>query len=422
MNAMASISSHDFLSFLIIIAVLLFFGRALGELFRKWKQPAVMGELIAGLLLGPSILGYFFPSFFEQLFYTSKNAQLGFDGIARFAIILFLFVAGMEVHLKDVMKRGKAAAKISISSILFPFSAGFIGTWLFYDHFFNHVQASILVPALFMGTALSITALSVLAKILFDLDLGKSRFGSLLLTSAMINDFVGWMLFSVVISLGDLRHDGMSAWKTVLLVIIFTILLLTIGRKLIDGLFDFTIRNFKGPGASLALAIIICLLGSIFTEWVGIHAIFGAFLTGIAVGDSKHFGPKAKDMLHEFVSNLLAPLFFVSIGLRINFIKDFDGFICLFIILIACFGKLIGGFIGARLSGFKPNKAVAVGFAMNARGSMEIVLGLLALQAGIINAKVFVGLVIMTVTTILIAGPAIRYFLFRHNRLHPVAA
>lgn len=414
---MASYSANDFLSFLVIVTVILLLGRAMGELFRKWKQPAVMGELIAGLLIGPTVLGNVFPSMFQQLFFSSTNAQLGFDGISRIAIILFLFVAGMEVHLHDVLKRGKAAAKISLSSILFPFAAGFTGTWLYFDHFASKGQSDKLIAAMFMGTALSITALSVLAKILFDLDLGKSRFGSLLLTAAMINDFAGWMLFSVVISLGDLHHEGIGLWQTVLLVFIFTALLLTIGRPAIDKLFKIAAVQFKGPGASLALAIIICLLGAIFTEWVGIHAIFGAFLTGVAVGDSKQFTIKAKAMLHEFVSNLLAPLFFVSIGLRVNFFKDFDLFISIFILVIACTGKLAGGYIGARLSGFKINKAIAVGFAMNARGSMEIVLGMLALQAGIINSKVFVGLVVMTFLTILIAGPAMNFFLNRHDRL-----
>lgn len=417
---MSTISSNDFLSFLLIIVVLLIAGRVLGELFRKWRQPAVMGELLSGLLLGPTVLGYVSPGAFRSIFFASSNAQLGFDAISRIAIILFLFVAGMEVHLKDVVQRGKAAAKISLSSIVFPFAAGFIGTWLFFDHFFDSDQGGKFLPSMFMGTALSITALSVLAKILFDLELGRSRFGSLLLTAAMINDFAGWMLFSVVISLGDLHHEGMGIWEIIVLVFIFTLFLLTVGRKVINGLLGFTAREFKGPGASLALAIIFCLLGAIFTEWVGIHAIFGAFLTGVAVGDSQKFNPKSKEMLHQFVANLLAPLFFVAIGLRVNFIKDFDPFICAFVLLIACIGKLLGGFIGARLSGFKTNKAIAVGFAMNARGSMEIVLGLLALQAGIINEKIFVGLVVMTFVTILIAGPALRYFLDRHDRFVPL--
>jgi Kef-type K+ transport system membrane component KefB len=375
-----------------------------------------MGELIAGLLLGPSVLGHLFPSAFNYIFTGSVNGSVGFDGLSRLAIILFLFIAGMEVHFNDILKRGKAAAKISLMSILFPFAAGYFGTQLFYSRFFDAPAQSHFASAMFMGTALSITALSVLAKILIDLDLGRTRFGSLLLTSAMINDFAGWLLFAVVISLADMKHEGPGIWQTIVMVIVFTVVLLSIGRKLIDRLFGFVAQHFPGAGASLITAIFICLLGALFTEWVGIHAIFGAFLTGVAVGDSRQFSLKARETLHQFVTFLLAPLFFVSIGLRVDLVRDFDPVICAFILTVACLGKLIGGSIGAYLSGFKINKAFAVGFAMNARGSMEIVLGLLALQAKIINEKIFVGLVFMTFVTILIAGPALRYFLQRHER------
>ena len=419
---MSSFHQQDFLYFLIIIVLLLLAGRILGEVARRFKQPSVMGELVAGLLLGPSVLGYFFPDAFNGIFMASTNAGISFDGLSRLAIILFLFIAGMEVHFKDIIKRGKAAAKISLMSILFPFTAGFFSVRIFYNYFFPLPSQDHLLPAMFMGTALSITALSVLAKILIDLDLGRTRFGSLLLTAAMINDFAGWLLFSIVISLADMKSEGPGLAQTIAIVIIFTIALLLIGRKLIDRLFGFIARNFSGAGMPLITAIIICMLGALFTEWVGIHAIFGAFLTGIAVGDSKNFSQKARETLHQFITSLLAPLFFVSIGLRVNLVKDFDPVICLFVLSIACLGKLVGGYIGAQLSGFKVNKSIAVGFAMNARGSMEIVLGLLALQAKIINEKIFVGLVFMTFITILIAGPALRYFLDRHERAQPLVS
>lgn len=413
---MSSLSSNDFLHFLIIVFVLLAAGRILGELFRKMNQPAVMGELVGGLLLGPSVLGFFFPSVFHSIFTSSSGASVGFDGLSRLAIILFLFIAGMEVHFNDILKRGKAAAKISLMSILFPFAAGYFGTLFFYHRLFETSSGSTYVAALFMGTALSITALSVLAKILIDLDLGRTRFGSLLLTAAMVNDFAGWLLFSIVINLSNMKHEGPGVWQTVALVILFTVLLLTIGRKLIDRLFGFVSRHFQGSGPSLILAILICMLGAVFTEWVGIHAIFGAFLTGVAVGNSTQFSVKSKETLHQFVTFLFAPLFFVSIGLRVNLERDFDLLTCTFILAVASLGKILGGFIGANLSGFKVHKAFAVAFAMNARGSMEIVLGLLALQARIINERIFVGLVFMTFVTILMAGPALRYFLARHEK------
>jgi Kef-type K+ transport system membrane component KefB len=272
-----------------------------------------------------------------------------------------------------------------------------------------------------MGTALSITALGVMAKILIDIDLIKTRFGNLMMTAAMIDDIIGWMLFSVVIAIANLKSESHFNAITVLLIVIgFTGFLMTIGRKIIDPLFKFANSKLSKPGAELSLAMILCLLGGIFTEWIGIKAIFGAFLMGIAIGNSPYFSEKAKDTLHDIVTYVFSPLFFVSIGLKVNFVSNFDWVIVLFVLAISIFGKVLGGFIGARLSGFKQNKAIAVGFGMNARGSQEIVLGLVALQAKIIDEKIFVGLVVMTFVTILMAGPGIRYFLRRHEVINGI--
>ena len=190
---------------------------------------------------------------------------------------------------------------------------------------------------------------------------------------------------------------------------------LTIGRKLIHYCFVFSNKFLSRGGGTLSLAIIFCFFGAMFTEWLGLHAIFGAFLVGIAVGDSEHFSHRTKEMLHDVVTYIFAPLFFVSIGFRVNFVQNFDINIILFVLTIAVFGKMLGGFIGAKLAKFGNQEAIAVGFGMNARGSQEIVLGLIALNAGLISDKIFVGLVIMTFTTIMIAGPAVKYFMSKQK-------
>ena len=372
----AKLTSDQIISFLIIISILLIASRLFGELFRLIKQPAVMGELIAGIVLGPSLFGSLFPNTFQSIFITPRQSYSAFDGLAQIGIMLLLFVAGMEVNFNVMKRRGKAAAKISIASVLLPFIAGFTVTWLFYDTLFASPTTDKVIPALFMGTALCITALSVAAKILMDLNLISNRFGNMILTSAMINDFIGWLLFTIVISLANLKQEGMNWWQTILTVIVFAVILLTVGIKFIDRAFQFVNKVATKPGANMSLAISFCFLGALFTEWIGIHAIFGAFLMGVAVGASKNFLDKSKEILQQFITNIFAPLFFASIGLRVNFIANFNLDIVVIVLLIAGFGKIIGGFIGARLSGFKVNKAWAVGFGMNARGSMEIVLGL----------------------------------------------
>ena len=439
---MSKLATNEVLQFLVILTILLAVARIMGELFKKIGLPAIIGELLGGILIGPSFLGYLFPDFFQIFFQDpkltddAKNAiksitaefptlrlsagpAVGFDALTRLSVMLLLFIAGMEVKLDNIRTRGKAAAKISFSGIIFPLVIGFGVTWFFYDIFFSTPSVNKVVPALFMGTALSITALGVMAKILIDIDIIKTRFGNLMMTAAMVDDVIGWMLFSVVIALANLKTESHFGALTVLLIMVgFTIFLMTAGLKIVDALFRFANTKLSKPGAELSLAIILCLLSGIFTEWLGIKAIFGAFLMGVTVGNSVHFSEKARETFHDIVTYVFSPLFFVSIGLKVNFVSNFNIGIVFFVLAISVIGKILGGFIGARLSGFKPNKAMAVGFGMNARGSQEIVLGLVALQAKIIDEKIFVGLVVMTFITILMAGPGIKYYLRKHDAIH----
>ena len=237
-----------------------------------------------------------------------------------------------------------------------------------------------------------------------------------MMTAAMIDDFIGWMLFSLVVSVANLESESsFEGWQVMFMVIGFAAFILTVGRKLIHYSFIFSNKHLSSGGGTLSLAIIFCILGAIFTEWLGLHAIFGAFLVGIAVGDTEEFSGKNREMLHDIVTYIFAPLFFVSIGFRVNFIENFDGVVIAFVLLIAVFGKLLGGFLGGLLGKFSKGESLAIGFGMNARGSQEIVLGLIALNAGLITDQIFVALVVMTFVTIMIAGPAIRYFLKRDN-------
>jgi Kef-type K+ transport system membrane component KefB len=258
---------------------------------------------------------------------------------------------------------------------------------------------------------LSITALSVIAKILLDLDILRSKIGNLVLTAAMIDDFLGWILFSIIMKL--MIPSEKSALWPVTMVFIYTVFILTIGRWLVDKILLIA-NKFLSIGGVITVAVALCLLSAVYTEYLGVHSIFGAFLMGVAIGDSKYFPERLQSILHQFVINIIAPLFFASIGLRVNFVTNFNIEIVAIILLIACFAKLIGAGLGARMSGLSRHESYAVAFGMNARGSQEIVLGALALQAKIIDEPVFVGLVVMTIVTILMAGPLMKYFLGKH--------
>jgi Kef-type K+ transport system membrane component KefB len=268
-----------------------------------------------------------------------------------------------------------------------------------------------LVFSLFFATAMAITALPVIARTLMDLNLFKTKVGMIIVAAAMFDDLIGWILFSVVLGM---MNNGSTSYEFVFTLgytIAFAALMLTIGRFLFNRSLPWAQRNLSWPGGVLAFSLGFAFLGAAFTEKIGIHAIFGAFIVGIAIGDSVHLNEKTRDIIHQFITNIFAPLFFVSIGFKIDFFANFDWMLVLIVLCIAMGTKIVGSSLGALWGGLKFKQALAVGFGMNARGAMEIVLGLLALQAGLINERLFVALVAMAVLTSIIAGPMLKYLL-----------
>ncbi len=405
------LTSAEVLNFLIIVSVILVAARLLGEVCRKFNQPVVIGEILAGIIIGPSLLGSAFPKIFNEIFISQPRAYGAFDGLANVGVILLMFVAGAEVSLKQIRKQGKQAASISLTGLLFPFLLGFGTVWFFYNSLFAGQSTNKLIPAMFVGTALSITALSVIVKILMDMNIHRTKIGNLVITAAMINDFLGWILFSVIISLMNKNTSGMNAFESVGYVLLYVAFIMTVGRWIVDKLLMLTSKYLTPPGGIITVGICLCMISAVLTEWLGVRGIFGAFLMGIAVGDSKYFTDLSQHAMQQFVVNIIAPLFFASIGLRINFVQNFNLEIVLIILLIASVAKIAGGIIGSRLSGMTANESYAVAFGMNARGSQELVLGLLALQAKIIDDRIFVGLVVMTIVSIIISGPLMKFFL-----------
>jgi len=406
----SKLSSAEVLSFLIIVSIILISARILGEVFRKFKQPVVVGEILAGIIIGPSLLGSAFPDLFKQVFLSQPRAYGAFDGLANIGVIMLMFIAGTEVDLKQIRKQGKQAASISLMGLGFPFILGFLCIWFFHDYIFAVPASDKLIPSLFFGTALSITALSVIVKVLMDLDIIRTKVGGLVLTAAMIDDFLGWILFSIIIQMMNAKGSDAS-FTSILVVLGFVIFMMTAGRWLVDKILGLAARHLSASTGVITVGICLCMLGAVLTEYLGIRGIFGAFIIGVAVGDSKHFNLPVQHLIQQFIVNILAPLFFASVGLRVNFVTNFDLSVVLIILGIACIAKIVGAGIGSRMSGLNKNESLAIAFGMNARGSQEIVLGMLALQAKIIDERIFVGLVVMTMVTILIAGPVMKFYL-----------
>ena len=417
-ETMETLSPHNILVMLLSLGILLAAARLLGELAQRFRQPAVLGELLAGVLLGPTILGTFAPEFSLFLFPPTGPNAIALDTIATLAIILFLMVAGIEVDLSTRWKQGSTGLKVGAVSIMLPFFFG-LGAALMLPGILNRpVDASPLIFTLFIATAMSISALPVIAKTLMDMDLYRSDLGMVVISAAIFNDLLGWIIFAIILGMmGTVNAHGGSILFTIIMTLAFTTLMLTLGRHWIHKTLPFVQAYTRWPGGELSFAVILALLGAAFSELIGIHAIFGAFLVGAALGDSAHLRERTRFTIDHFVSFIFAPVFFASIGLKVNFLTHFDPMLVLTVLVLACVCKVIGGLIGARWGGMPPREAWAVGFAMNSRGAMEIILGVMALEAGIISQPLFVALVIMAMVTSMISGPMMRLVLRYRQQL-----
>jgi Kef-type K+ transport system membrane component KefB/mannitol/fructose-specific phosphotransferase system IIA component (Ntr-type) len=401
----------DVLVFLLSLAVLLSCARLFGELARRLGMPLVFGELASGIVLGPTIFGRLAPASQRWLF-QGGTPQHMLAGYTNVAVVLLLVVAGLEVNLGIVRRRGRSALLTSILGIVMPLAGGFLLGVLLPASDLVHPESRTLF-ALFMGVALSISALPVIAKTLLDLGLFKTDVGLLVMAAAMVDDLVGWLAFSVL--LGPMQGgaiDVVTMLRAFGLTVGFVACALLLARPLLGRLIDrLQADTHAGPRRVLSLIVLLALFGASFTQWIGIHAVFGGFVVGVVVGDAPKLKERTRVIVHEFVTNIFAPVFFASLGLRADFVKSFDLRLCVLVFVIATGAKVIGCTLGSRAGGLKWRPAAAVGFGLNARGAMEIILALLALEAGLLREQVFVALVVMALATSLVSGPVMKLLL-----------
>ncbi len=410
--------AHEVATLLFDVGILLGLARLLGEIARRYRQPMVAGEILAGILLGPTVLGSLFPAVEHALFPLSGDVLIAMEGLTIIASALLLLVAGTEISLSSVWRQGKAAVFTSVFGIIVPLAFGFGAAWFLPGLFGREPGVDAFTFALFLGTALSISALPVITKTLMDMNLLKSDFGVLIMASAALNDLIGWLIFSLVLGMmGAGEEFGRSVEETILYTVLFAAFMLTVVRWSFNRILPWLERKTVWPGGILASVFSFTMLGAAASDWLGTHAVFGAFLVGIAVGDSRHLTERTKDTVTQFAANIFAPLFFAFIGLRTNFAANFDLTLASVVFLIACAGKIIGCSLGAKLGGMRGREALAVGFGMNSRGTMEIILGLLALEYGLIGEELFVALVIMALGTAMLSGPVIEYLVHEKQSL-----
>ncbi len=405
-------SQYELLAFLLQISVLLAVGLFFGWMSARLHVPVVLGELIGGILLGPTLFGVIAPGVHAWLFPVSGAASVGLQALTRIGMLLFLFVAGLEVNLEYLKRRSLATVWTSAMGIVLPFSLG-LGLVLARPSLLGAVSPDEhWILGLFLGTALSISALPVAARILMDLNLMKSEPGQVIMASAMVNDLVGWSLFGLILG-KVVPHTGpdRSLWTILGAILAIAAFALTIGRRAGQRLLQSLRDHPTWPGSSITVMIILVLLAGTAVEAIGTHAIFGAFLVGVAMAENSGRRNEMHELIYQFVMSFLAPLYFVSVGIHVNFVASFDARLVLIVLLVACLGKLVGATFGARLGKMQPRQALAVGFGMNGRGAMEIILASVALEHHLIDQRVFVALVIMAIVTTILSATMLRRLL-----------
>lgn len=398
--------SRLFVQLLVIIAV----SRFTGQVFVRFGQPSVVGEMAAGILLGPSLFGWLAPDAFQFVFPTTSLGVLKL--LSQVGVCLFMFVVGMEVDMGHVRKKADVAVVVSHASIVLPY---FLGVLLAYFLYSDLAQpgASFTAFALFMGISMSITAFPVLARILQERGLTKTFLGSTAITCAAVDDVTAWTILAFVVAIA--RATSMAASVLNLALVLVFIALMIWGVRLVlprlIGRADME-RDEPSKGV-LATVVCVVIAAALTTEIIGIHALFGAFLAGAIMPETAGFRHKIKVRVENFSSVLLLPLFFAFTGLRtqVGLLNDVQGWLlCLGIIAVATVGKLGGSAIAARWTGISWSESLQLGALMNTRGLMELIALNIGYDMGILSPRIFTLLVIMALSTTMLTGPLLTLF------------
>jgi len=397
---------HLFLQLLAIILV----SRLVSRLFVWMGQPAVIGEMAAGIVLGPSLFGLLAPDAFAFVFPASSMGMLGI--LSQIGVCLFMFTVGMEVNVGHVRGTARTAVVVSQTGILIPYLLGLLLAYFLFSSM-AAPGTGFTAFALFMGISMSITAFPVLARILQDRGLSQTALGSMAITCAAVGDVTAWSILALVVAVATATGLGGTALN-LLLVLAFVLLMVAGVRRVLPrwiGQQQLADREPSRP----TLAVVACLVmaSALTTEVLGIHSLFGAFLAGMIMPEAHDFRRKIAMRLESFSSVLLLPLFFTFTGLRtqVGLIDDLSGWlICLLVIAVATLGKLGATALAARFSGMRWRESLQLGALMNTRGLMELIALNIGYDLGILSSRIFTMLVIMALVTTVLTGPLLTLF------------
>lgn len=388
------------------IVTIILVARFFGWVFKKIGQPSVIGEIIAGIVLGPSLLGMYFPEFSSVLFPVESLGNLKF--LSQIGLILFMFVIGMELDLKVLKNKANEAVVISHASIVIPFALG-IGLAYFVYNRFAPEGVKFLSFSLFMGIAMSITAFPVLARIVQERGIHKTRLGAIVITCAAADDITAWCLLAVVIAIVK-AGTFVSSLYIIGLALVYVVVMLFMVKPFLKRIGDLYGSKDTLVKPVVAIFFLTLILSSYATEVIGIHALFGAFMTGAIMPDVPKFRTIFIEKVEDVSLILLLPLFFVFTGLKteIGLINDpYLWRVTGFIILVAVVGKFLGSALAAKFVGQNWRDSLTIGALMNTRGLMELIVLNIGLELKVLTPEVFTMMVIMALVTTFMTGPAL---------------
>ncbi|AWM09273.1 cation:proton antiporter [Bradyrhizobium symbiodeficiens] len=398
------------------IVLLIAVGRGLGEIMQRIGQPSVIGELLAGIILGPSLFGWIWPEAQAAIFPKTPEQKAMIDGIAQVGILLLLLLTGMETDLKLVKKVGKAAIAISIAGILVPFACGFALGEFLPDALLPNPQAR-LVASLFMGTALSISSVKIVAVVVREMNFMRRNVGQIIVATAVIDDTIGWVIIAVIFSLASHGTlDIASVAKAVLGTLAFLAVSFTIGRRLVFQLIRWANDNLVSTAPVITVILLLMCAMAMITHAIGVHTVLGAFVAGILVGESPILTRQIDERLRGLISSFFMPVFFGLAGLAADLSVLRDPNLLMLtglLVVIASVGKFGGAFVGGTLGGLTRRESLALASGMNARGSTEVIIATIGLSIGVLSQNLFTMIVTMAIVTTMAMPPMLRAALAR---------
>lgn len=404
------ISEQNLFVFLVQIFLLLSLAKIVGEFLRRRSFPSFTGEILVGVVLGPTIFGRFSPWLYQFVFPSDPIQQNMLQTVAWMGILFLLLETGLEMDFSSAIRQGRDAITIALSATFLPIIFSFIACLLLPDRYLANPDQRILF-ALFTATVMSINATPVTARALHDLNIFKTDLGFLILSAMSINDMLGFLVFTVIFGLFAQAQISLLGILFIFTVTVgFTTLCLTKGRQLVDNaIHEIKVKKDEQPFTALTF---ICLLGlfcGALAQRIGIYALFGFFVAGIMAGSAKALTERTRHVISQMVHAIFVPLFFASIGLKIDVLRNFDLLLVSFVTAMSIAGKVAGSWIGANLTDTPRSNRLPIAIAHTSGGVMEIVIGLLALQYGLITESLFIALIFAAIASSILLGPWLSY-------------